>query len=163
MCVSLVDINGLETKVLTTYLLRSLYYSRPQWHRKVFNMAGWGGGANLGSDQFIGSGGHNAFQSYGGGGAGPCCYTPPRPPLCLRQWTVYFKWEGGEFYLFYRASQFYDLRSFLPFNWKKMKNCVMLDWLILAGKGYSTGCRPNKTTIHPTAGPIRTTIYPAAG
>ena len=44
-----------------------------------------------------------------------------------------FKWEVGEFfYLFYRASQFYDLRSFLPFNWKKMKNCVMPDWLILA-------------------------------
>ena len=33
---------------------------------------------------------------------------------------------------FYRASQFYDLKSFLPFNGKKMKNCVMPDWLILA-------------------------------
>ena len=91
---------------------------------------GGGGGANLGIDRFIvlGVGDTIHFKVMGVGGW-PLLLPPPQDPqpLFLRLWTVYFNWEGGELYLFYRASQFYDLRSFLPFNWKKMKICVMLE------------------------------------
>ena len=92
-----------------------------------------GGVQTLVSTGLLG-GGTKCIPKLWGWAAGPAATTPPPPhtPLFLRLWTVYFNWEGGEFYLFYWESQFYDLRSFLPFNWKKMKNCVMLDWLILA-------------------------------
>ena len=51
-----------------------------------------------------GGGGTKHFKIIAGGVPGPCC---PHP-LFLRLWTVYsFNWRGGEFYLFYRASQFY--------------------------------------------------------
>ena len=72
------------------------------------------------------------------GGGGEAWSLLPSHPLFLRLCTVYsFNCGDGEFYLFLsgRATLhrvIYDLRSFLPFNWLKMKNGVMLDWLIVA-------------------------------
>ena len=70
------------------------------------------------------------FKVMGGTGTGPCCNTSHPPFLCLwnqnpaRHGMYILTGKVGNLcYLFYRSSQFYDLRIFLPFNWKKMKNC----------------------------------------
>ena len=84
-----------------------------------------GGLQTLVSTGFFWGGGTMHFKVMMGWGLAPAATPVPTHMDCIS--AVYFNSEGGKFYLFYRASQFYDLRSFLPFNWKKTKNCVMLD------------------------------------
>ena len=74
------------------------------------------GGANLGIDWFIGAGGVGGAQcilKLWGGGLAPAATSPfptptpspvpmPMESKSCQTWTVYFNWEGGEFfYLFY--------------------------------------------------------------